>query len=151
MSLLWTGDRVITGRIAKYFTIDEIDSRGDLDVTPEMVDFLHMADDLREWAAFRFPKHAKSGLIISNCYRTEKHNKEVGGDKNSAHLDGRAMDITNVSKETYDEFIAMWKFICLKYNKIGGINLYKWGIHITDYENKFGHKVFQIRDWRNRG
>lgn len=137
-----------SGFITKNFSVEEISSRGELHLTPELISFVGIAQELRDWAALRFPRHAKNGLIISNCYRTAKHNKDVGGSTNSAHLDGRAMDITNVQQATFDEFRFMWEFLCSKYNRIGGINYYTWGIHITDYENKFGNKVFQVRDYR---
>ena len=139
---------MITGRIVPNFRIEEISSRGDLTVTPELVEFLQMAQALREWASSAYPQFAKQGLIISNMYRTEKHNKEVGGSSNSAHLDGRAMDITNVPQELFKDFTVAWQVICSIYGKVGGIGYYRWGIHITDYEDKFGHKTFQIRDYR---
>lgn len=137
-----------TGKLTKNFSIAELSSRGDLLMTPEMVEFVQMAQELRDWAAIRFPKHAKEGLIISNCYRTVKHNKGVGGANNSAHLDGRAMDIINIEQAAFWEFRILWEYICEKHNKIGGINFYKWGIHITDFEDKFGNAKFTIRDER---
>lgn len=138
----------MTGNITKNFTVKELASRGELHFTPAMLEFVQMTQELRDWAASVYPSHAKSGLIISNCYRSAKHNKDVGGSSNSAHLDGRAMDITNVKPDTYQTFTTAWQAICSAHGKIGGINYYKWGVHITDYEDKFGNKAFTIRDLR---
>ncbi len=138
-------DRYIT----HDFRYDELASRGELPKRDKNIfTFANMAQELREWAADTFPHHAKNGLILSNWYRTPKHNADVGGDRNSIHLNARAMDITNVRQDTFDAFIAAWRLICKQYNRIGGINFYSWGIHIDDYEDKFGHKVFQVRDLR---
>ena len=137
------------GNITRNFRLDELASRGELPtLTPEIITFANMAQELRDWASATFPHHAKNGLILSNWYRSPEHNKSVGGASNSAHLDARAMDITNVKPETFKEFTAVWHSICLRYNKVGGINYYNWGIHITDYEDKFGHKAFVVRDLR---
>lgn len=131
------------------FRYDELASRGELPGRDKNIfTFANMAQELREWAADSYEYHEKNGLILSNWYRTEKHNTDVGGDKNSIHLNARAMDITNVKQNTFEEFMAAWRLICKQYNKIGGINFYSWGIHIDDYEDKFGHKKFVVRDMR---
>jgi len=48
-------------------------------------DFLENLDKAREIAGTCF--------VISSGYRTEEHNKKVGGSKTSSHLDGLAVDI----------------------------------------------------------
>lgn len=142
---MWTGDKM-NRYITHDFRYDELASRGELPQrNKDIFTFANMAQELREWAAESYQWHNKDGLILSNWYRTKKHNDDVGGAKNSAHLDARAMDIVNVRQNTFNEFIAAWRVICSKYHKIGGINLYDWGIHITDYEDKFGHKSFIVR------
>ena len=71
-----------------------------------------------------------------------------GSSPNSAHLDGRACDINNIPQSLFDDFTIAWQTICTLHGKIGGVNYYSWGMHFTDYEDKFGHKTFQIRDKR---
>jgi uncharacterized protein YcbK (DUF882 family) len=39
-------------------------------------------------------KELNKPMVINSGYRCEKHNKEVGGSPNSAHLKGRAVDIS---------------------------------------------------------
>lgn len=41
-----------------------------------------------------FLKNIDNSIKVNSGYRCEKHNKEVGGVKNSKHLEGRACDIT---------------------------------------------------------
>jgi hypothetical protein len=138
----------LEGRITPHFTVEEVDSRGYLHINPEMIAFITMLEELRMWAARHYPQFAKQGLIPSNIYRTEEHNNDVGGDKNSTHLDGRAADITNIPQGLFKDFTVAWQLICSIHGKVGGVNYYKWGMHFTDHEDKFGHTEFQIRDYR---
>ena len=70
----------------KYFKTHEFDSP-DLPGSGEKMnpEFLEKLDKLREACGFPF--------VITSGYRTEDHNKAVGGEKGSAHLLGRAADI----------------------------------------------------------
>lgn len=69
-----------------YFNLSEFDSP-DLEGSGENMnpEFLEVLDTVRELADFPF--------IINSGYRTEAHNREVGGRKNSAHTRGYAADI----------------------------------------------------------
>lgn len=51
--------------------------------------------------------HYNKPIIINSGYRCEKHNKEVGGAKNSQHLYGDAVDIRIQGGADYDE-VAKW-------------------------------------------
>ena len=68
----------------KYFRYDEFKCPccGENKTDPKLIDML---DKARELAGVPF--------IINSGYRCEKHNKEVGGKSNSAHLKGKACDI----------------------------------------------------------
>jgi len=71
----------------KNFNINEFDS-------PDLVgsgqfmdkDFLSMLDTARDIA--------NTSFVITSGYRTESHNKKVGGVSNSSHRIGRAADIS---------------------------------------------------------
>ena len=69
-----------------YFSLSEFDSP-DLKGSGAKMDetFLSMLDDARNIANIPFK--------INSGYRTEKHNKNVGGSKDSSHLKGLAVDI----------------------------------------------------------
>jgi len=133
----------ITGRIVKNFSLDEMmNSLADEDVklvlTPEVVEFAEMMQELRDWYA--------KPLEVSSWFRTKIFNARLpGASKDSIHLDGQACDINNIPKHLYKEFITAWQVICRTHNKIGGCNTYDWGIHFDNFEDKFGHKEFVIR------
>lgn len=106
---------------------------------------------IKELQAFRDRYYAKykKGLDVSSMYRTETFNRACGGSVNSAHLNGRACDFINIPQSRYDAVTNMWKEVCSVYGKIGGINYYADNrIHVTDFEQKFGHSQFYIRDYR---
>lgn len=70
----------------RYFTIDEFDSPDKTGSGTNMnKTLLSMLDEARAIAGIPFK--------INSGFRTEKHNKKVGGKKNSSHLNGLAVDI----------------------------------------------------------
>ena len=70
----------------------------------------------------------KTPIIINSAYRTEKHNKEVGGAANSYHLKGQAADIVvkGVAPETVASFALSIGF--------RGIGKYKAFTHVDTRE-----------------
>lgn len=124
------------GRIVKSFTLKEMNCTDD-DLTPEITIFAQMVQEFRDW--YNTP------IKVNSWKRNIAENKKCGGSKNSAHLDGRALDARLIITDTG---ISKWQDICLKFGKIGGINRYKTWTHFTDYEDKFGNKSFVIRDYR---
>jgi len=137
---------VTSGAMFKNFSLSEMTNKQAKDeiklvLTPEVVEFAEMMQELRDWYG--------KPMTVSSWYRTKSFNASLKGSSPvSAHLDGRACDIANIPKDRFDDFIIAWQVICSIHNKVGGVNLYSWGLHFTDYEDKFGNKVFQIRDKR---
>lgn len=120
-------------------------------LTPEVVEHAQMMQELRDWAVATFPKvFGKNGLMVSSWYRTKAFNKSCGGASNSCHLDGLATDVKNIPSNLYDEFINAWQVICSNHNKIGGIELYTWGMHFDSDSGRYGIKVFRIKDNRKK-
>jgi len=76
-----------------YFTYDEFDSP-DLPGSGEYMEdeFLRMIDAARDVAQIPF--------IINSGFRTEFHNRAVGGSENSSHLRGWAADIRAMNSTT---------------------------------------------------
>ena len=146
---------IIEGRIVENFTLAEMmNNQAKEDVklvlTPELVEHAQMMQELRDWAVATFPKvFGKNGLIVSSWYRTKAFNKACGGYYISCHLDGLATDINNIPESLYDRFTTAWQVICSHHNKIGGIELYTWGMHFDSDSGRFGTKVFRVND--NRG
>jgi len=138
---------MIDGRITKNFSLWEMmnkkaDESTKLVLTPENTEFAQMMQELRDWYG--------KALNVSSWYRTKKFNarKDVNGAPNSAHLDGRACDINNIPQSLYKDFTIAWQVICSTHGKIGGVGYYDWGIHFTDYEDKFGNTKFVVRENR---
>lgn len=138
-------------RIVPNFTFKEMASRGELIMNPEIVIFMQMAQELRDWLVKTYPIYTNDGIIVSNIYRTPKHNAEVGGAVNSCHLDSRAFDMININ--TKDEDLVQmlkiaWQVICVIRKKIGGIEIGKDYMHFDNYSDKFGVKTFRLVDKR---
>lgn len=145
---------ITDGRIVKNFSLAEMTNKQAKDeiklvLTPEVVEHAQMMQELRGWAVKTYPNiFATNGLLVSSWYRTPAFNKSVGGAGNSAHLDGRATDIRNVPQTLYKEFTTSWQVLCSMHGKVGGVELYSWGMHFDSYSDKFGFKEFRIVDNR---
>lgn len=100
----------------------------------------------------RYFKTFGKGLDLSSFYRTATYNRSCGGSSNSAHLDARAADIIGIPQSRYEQITTWWRDITAAAGKTGGINYYADNrVHITDFEQKFGHSQFYIRDYRRTG
>lgn len=133
---------MIDGRIVKNFSLKEMmNSLADEDVklvlNPEVVEFAQMMQELRDYYG--------KPMNVNSWYRTKSFNRKIGGDPSSIHLDGRAADIAVTD---YENLTIAWKVICQRHGKIGGVNYYPTFMHFDNFEDKFGHKTFQIRDYR---
>ena len=110
--------------------------------TPEAAEHTYMMQELRDWYG--------KPMNVSSWYRTPEFNALpwVKGASNSAHLDCRASDINNIPANMYERFITAWQVICKSHNKIGGCELYSWGMHFDSHSDKFGFKSFRLVDNR---
>jgi uncharacterized protein YcbK (DUF882 family) len=108
----------------KYFKLSEFDSPDLPGSGAEMnQEFLHMLDAARE--IYGKPMHVNSG------YRTESHNKKVGGVNSSSHLKGLAADIS--CKSSSDRFNMVQAFIKVGFKRIGVASGF---IHIDNDKDK---------------
>lgn len=136
---------MIDGRIVPNFSLKEMSNNEAKDepklvITPELVEHAQMMQELRDWYG--------RPLEVSSWYRTPGFNRLVGGASNSAHLDGRATDIDNIPPAWFERFITAWQVICANHKKVGGIELYSWGMHFDSFSDKFGFKSFRLVDNR---
>ena len=85
----------------KYFNYFEFDSP-DIQGSGQLMnkEFLEILDEVRE--DYGKPMHITSG------YRTEAHNKEVGGKKNSSHLKGLAVDVACTTSRDRFELVRLF-------------------------------------------
>lgn len=88
------GEKMNWTKYAKYFRREEFDSADEVGsgdkMSERLIERLYVA---RELSMIPF--------IINSGYRTEKHNKKVGGVKNSSHLRGLAVDIASTKDNRY--------------------------------------------------
>jgi uncharacterized protein YcbK (DUF882 family) len=73
---------------------------------------------------------SKTPILINSAYRCEKHNKAVGGVKNSQHVLGKASDINikgwnaNKTANFIEDLHNKWK------NRTSGLGRYNNFVHI---------------------
>jgi hypothetical protein len=136
----------VAGNVTKNFAIWEMANTlsgedVELVLTPELIEHAQMMQELRDWYG--------KPLNVNSWYRTKKFNAKLDGSaSNSAHLEGLATDIGNIPKNLYHDFTIAWQVICSIHGKVGGVNYYDTFMHFCSYEDKFGHKTFQVRDYR---
>lgn len=70
-------------------------------------------------------------IFIKSGYRTKKHNKEIGGEKNSAHLKGLAVDI--FCDDSITRFLIVRYALYLRISRIG---IYQAHIHLDIDDTK---------------
>lgn len=142
---------ITDGRIVKNFSLAEMTNKQAKDniklvLTPEVVEHAQMMQELRDYWG--------RPMTVSSWYRTKVYNNKVGGDKNSCHLDGIATDITmpGLSEADRTRLIEVWKSICIRHGVIGGVGVYKWGLHFDSNNNpaRYGkvNALFRITDFR---
>ena len=78
------------------------------------------------------PVREKLGMpiVVNSGYRCEKHNKDVGGARNSQHLRGEAADVTCadlprlkaliIENGKFDQLITYPTFLHVSYKRTGG-------------------------------
>jgi len=94
----------------KYFEYEEFDSP-DIQGSGQLMDtkLLNMIDEARE--IYGKPIRVTSG------YRTEAHNRKVGGVDSSSHLKGLAIDVACVRSD--DRFKILNALLEVGFNRIG--------------------------------
>ena len=108
----------------KYFKLSEFDSPDLPGSGAEMnQEFLYMLDAARK--IYGKPMRVNSG------YRTEAHNKKVGGVSSSSHLKGLAADIS--CKSLNDRFNMIQAFLKAGFKRIGVASSF---IHIDNDKDK---------------
>lgn len=80
--------------------------------------------------ALEIIRHASGGTIhIISGYRTEKHNKRVGGASSSQHLTGRAVDMMSKEMSALKLGALIETLIAEKMIPDGGLGVYRNWIH----------------------
>lgn len=122
-----TPEPVTNKRLAPHFMEREFDCPccGFVMVDPKLVTGLEdLRGILNGW-------NSNIRILINSGYRCTKHNKEVGGVKNSQHPYGRAVDIVVKSGSTIiapADVMEVAKRLYVFYN--GGIGVYRTYLHL---------------------
>lgn len=77
-------------------------------------------------------------FTINSAYRCLKHNNEVGGKTNSAHLGGYAADIS--CRSSRDKYIVLKALFRLQFNRMG---IYKTFIHVDSDPAKIENVIWR--------
>jgi len=123
--------KLIDWNRVKHFTDKEFNCRccGKLNISANLVLKLDLARDL-----------AETPFIITSGYRCQKHNKKVGGVKDSAHVKGLAVDIAVQNNIT--RLSILRGLIIAGFRRIGiGSNF----IHV-DIDNSKANNVWLYKD-----
>lgn len=110
----------------KYFKEEEFYS-SDTNEEEMELDFMIHLDGARERAGVPF--------IINSGYRTESHNKAVGGSKNSYHMKGIACDISTNNENRYEILFALIEV------GFKTIIIYENFVHVDLRKNSLGCRI----------
>ena len=135
-------------KIAKNFTLKEYANN----LAKENIQFEITDDALEHIKMLQELRNKCGSLTVNSWYRTAKFNRSVNGSSNSLHLKGLATDISfrAMSDGQYLKIKLAWKDICKAHGKIGGINRYTNGVHVSSREDLLGAKSFVERDYRRK-
>lgn len=76
-------------RVSDLFDLEDFMSKDGGDFTQEALDNIPLVAEQLDYISSHFGKKVE----INSAFRTEAHNKRIGGEKNSYHLKGMAVDI----------------------------------------------------------
>ena len=108
----------------KYFSYNEFDSPDEEGSGRNMdYDLLNMIDRARELYG--------KPIVVTSGFRTESHNKKVGGVSSSSHLKGLAIDVACIRSK--DRFEMLTALIEVGFNRIGVASTF---IHVDIDKNK---------------
>ncbi len=81
-------------------------------------------------------------IRINSAYRSEAHNKAIGGSKTSQHLLGKAADIKVKDIETKDLYLIIESLIIDGQMTDGGLGLYDTFVHydIRGYKARWDYR-----------
>lgn len=109
--------------MSKYFKPEEFASKdGAKSPYPNVVQesLLELLDTIRE--SYGAP------IVVTSGYRSEAHNRAVGGVKNSYHTQGLAADLIPLKKDSWR--LKELQGICDKLNQNGGVGFYNTFVHV---------------------
>lgn len=111
--------------MTKNFNISEFECKCGCEMPPEVYsNIIKLANQLQI-----LRDYLGKPIKITNAYRCEKHNKEVGGVKNSQHLFGKAADIQVKGKAPEQIAFLINNLIDSGQMLQGGVGIYNTFVH----------------------
>lgn len=119
-------------RLTKNFELKEFSCKDGTNVPDELMEnCIELAENLQ-----KIRDYFGRPLIINSAYRTESHNKKVGGVSNSQHLKCKAADIKIKGVSIKELSNAIFTLIERGEIKQGGVGVYKTFVHYDIRGNK---------------
>jgi uncharacterized protein YcbK (DUF882 family) len=112
-------------KLTKNFNKVEFDSKDGAEMPAEVLKNIKIL--ARHLQTIR--NYVDEPINVNSAYRSEKHNKAIGGVKNSYHVKGLAVDITIKSKTPKQVYKILNTLIDLGCIPNGGIGLYNGFVH----------------------
>lgn len=133
---------LLDGQITPHFNIYEFRCRAknEILINADVLAHIIRLEKFREWY--------KRAMVINSGYRTEEHNRKIGGSPKSQHMLGIASDINlplgefaSFNKKRKEEFLQnirkKWTEICYADGLGGGVGFYDTFFHL-DSRKKAG-------------
>ena len=112
-------------KLTKNFSLSEFESKDGADMPNAVLENIkEVASNLQ---ALR--DYIGEPIKVNSGYRSPKHNKSIGGVKNSRHIKGQAADICVLGMRSRDVVKAIKKLISEGKMKEGGIGTYETFVH----------------------
>lgn len=117
---------VVIGKvqIARNFTLDEIACRHCNEVKFVSYELIEVAQAVRDY-------FGKPIRLVG--YRCPEHNKAIGGDDNSGHMYGKALDLSAWNNDIPP--IDIYNFV-KEFKEVEGLGIYSGHVHIDQHHNK---------------
>lgn len=101
------------------------------DGTPYPTKWVHRAKILAEEFERIRAACGNKPIVVGSAYRTEAHNRRVGGARNSQHVEGRALDLYPPKGMSVERFFSIVREIALtNTSQIYGLGRYPTFVHI---------------------
>lgn len=115
--------------ISQHFSWSEANCHDGQEVPPEHRDrVIHLAEDVLEPIRARW----REPIFVVSWWRSERHNKAVGGAPHSRHVQGDAADITPINRARNAEFARMIEEMLRdeELPDLGGLGVYPGWTHV---------------------
>ncbi len=112
-------------KLTDNFSLQEFQSKDGAEMPPEVAENISILADQLQFIR----EYVNSPIHINSGWRSKKHNKKVGGSKNSQHVKGKAADIVVTGMKAKDVANLVEYLMDNGYILEGGIGRYNTFTH----------------------